>query len=57
MTGFEKRGIVAKFILIVSLLTQGLMTVLAVVVSYTASRSSPWKLQNLLAKSCRQPGA
>jgi methyl-accepting chemotaxis protein len=35
----KKRGIAAKFILIVSILAQGLMTVLAVVAIYTASQS------------------
>lgn len=57
MTGFGKKGIVAKLILIVSMLAQGLMTVPAVVAIYTAGPASPWKLQDLLAKSCQQPEA
>ena len=39
MNGFEKRGIAARFILIVSVLAQNLMAVLAVVALYTASHS------------------
>ena len=35
----KKRGIAARFILIVSVLAQGLMAVLAVVAIYTASHS------------------